>query len=82
VHLNEFSGRYELHADPSDGSYFIDRDGRYFHHVLNFLRSPEAFECPANTADLVELRKDAVFYRLDNLVTVVDKKLGVGSVPP
>ena len=32
-----FSGRFELTPD-ADSSYFIDRDGRQFHHILNFLR--------------------------------------------
>jgi hypothetical protein len=32
-----FSGRYELTPD-ADGTYFIDRDGRFFIHILNFLR--------------------------------------------
>ena len=32
-----FSGRHELDTD-SEGRYFIDRDGTYFIHILNFLR--------------------------------------------
>lgn len=32
-----FSGRHELDTD-SEGRYFIDRDGTYFKHILNFLR--------------------------------------------
>jgi len=32
-----FSGRHALTADE-DGSYFIDRDGKHFGHILNFLR--------------------------------------------
>jgi hypothetical protein len=27
-----------LQPDEHDGSFFIDRDGRYFGHVLEFLR--------------------------------------------
>jgi hypothetical protein len=32
-----FSGRHALTPDE-DGSYFIDRDGKHFGHILNFLR--------------------------------------------
>ncbi len=32
-----FSGRHELQREP-DGSFFIDRDGAHFRHILNFLR--------------------------------------------
>ena len=32
-----FSGRHHLDTD-SEGRYFIDRDGSYFEHILNFLR--------------------------------------------
>lgn len=33
-----FSGRHKLIAEE-DGSFFIDRDGRHFHHILNYLRN-------------------------------------------
>ena len=32
-----FSGRYDV-KKSADGSVFIDRDGRHFHRILNFLR--------------------------------------------
>ncbi|KAG2497186.1 hypothetical protein HYH03_004775 [Edaphochlamys debaryana] len=32
-----FSGRHKLTKD-SEGCYFIDRDGRHFHDILNYLR--------------------------------------------
>ena len=34
------SGRYLLSADPTDGTYFIDRSGAHFEHILNYLRDP------------------------------------------
>ena len=34
-----FSGRYPLVADL-DNTYFIDRSGAHFGHILNFLRDP------------------------------------------
>eukprot|EP00913_Durusdinium_trenchii_P004382 g4061.t1 len=32
-----FSGKHPVLRD-ADGCYFIDRDGRQFHHILNYLR--------------------------------------------
>ncbi len=32
-----FSGDHPLEKDEDDGSYFVDRDGRHFHHILNYL---------------------------------------------
>lgn len=69
------SGRYELFPDAADGSYFIDRDGRQFHHVLNFLRGVDSFECPSKMSELEQLRADAVFYKLSQLVTLVDQAI-------
>jgi len=39
-----FSGKFRERAD--DKEYFIDRDSRHFHHVLNWLRSPLTFTLP------------------------------------
>jgi hypothetical protein len=38
-----FSGRHTL-PKGEDGYFFIDRDGTHFHHILNFLRSPESYK--------------------------------------
>jgi hypothetical protein len=43
-----FSGRFELTPDENNGAYFIDRDGRHFHHILNFLRDPVHFTVSAD----------------------------------
>jgi hypothetical protein len=63
-----FSGRFELTPDAADdGSYFIDRDGRQFEHILNFLRDPRSFKL---SPDLVTegqrlaLEVEAKFYGL------------------
>mmetsp|Transcript_1542 Transcript_1542/g.4004 ORF Transcript_1542/g.4004 Transcript_1542/m.4004 type:complete len:221 (-) Transcript_1542:161-823(-) len=71
------SGRYELYAEPSDGSYFIDRDGRQFRNVINFLRGGESFECPTKLDELAQLKKDAIFYGLPELADICDKKIAV-----
>lgn len=40
-----FSGRHHLNTD-SEGRYFIDRDGSYFEHILNFLRDSSHLPSP------------------------------------
>ena len=62
-----FSGRYAMHADGQEGSFFIDRDGRQFHHVLNFLRSPASFEPPGENTARAALGEDAAFFGLEEL---------------
>ena len=66
-----FSGRYQQLPDEKEGSFFIDRDGRYFHHILNFLRSPKEFEMPKDLQTLNRVLNDASFFRVTPLVQVV-----------
>ena len=61
-----FDGSTPLEAEE-DGSYFIDRDGRHFHHVLNYLRDPPSFLPPASKEDAAELLKEAQYYQLTGL---------------
>ena len=51
-----FSGRFELTHD-AEGEYFIDRDGKHFDHVLNFLRDSKSFKL---SSDLTEGQKEAL----------------------
>jgi hypothetical protein len=64
-----FSGRHVLKKNES-GSYFIDRDGTHFRHILNFLRSPEKFPLYLNSnfSFLKELEFEAEFYGLADLM--------------
>lgn len=69
-----FSGRHTLKKDDA-GCFFIDRDGRYFHDILNFLRDGR-FSYPPDGRDfkyLLELRSEAEFYGLTGLVTLIDR---------
>uniref|UniRef100_A0A061R7F2 K+ channel tetramerization subfamily protein n=1 Tax=Tetraselmis sp. GSL018 TaxID=582737 RepID=A0A061R7F2_9CHLO len=69
-----FSGRHVLKPDET-GCYFIDRDGRHFHDILNFLRDGQ-FSYPVEGADykyLMELRAEAEFYGLIGLVEQIDR---------
>eukprot|EP01032_Pedospumella_encystans_P010607 gene10607-12385_t len=56
-----FSGRHAMHLDE-EGYYFIDRDGTHFRYILNFLRSPETFECELTGAGLKELNCECDYY--------------------
>ena len=60
-----FSERYDLKKED-DGCFFIDRDGTYFHHILNYLRVGKISEdvlgsCGSN------LLEEAEFYGLAGL---------------
>ena len=63
-----FSGKHAL-APDKDGSYFIDRDGTHFRHVLNFLRDGPASlqSLDGNTRLLSELRAEAEHYQLHRM---------------
>lgn len=77
-----FSGRYEMKREP-DGSYFVDRDGTHFRHILNFLRDGhlEAGTLPSEGHVIKELLREAKYYKLDNLVTYM-QELHPGNVSP
>lgn len=59
-----FSGRFEPEVD-SEGRYFIDRDGKYFEHILNFLR--DATIIPPPTVAL-KVYQEAKYYRIERLM--------------
>jgi hypothetical protein len=59
-----FSGRFILEPDE-DGYYFIDRDGKHFRHILNFLRGPSKFShTEMSRKDQEELVVEADYYQL------------------
>ena len=67
-----FSGRHALTPDPN-GAYCIDRDGRHFHEILNFLRGSKASTKEQvvqrlSPAALEELKVEADFYGLKDLM--------------
>ncbi|KAK9843859.1 hypothetical protein WJX84_002268 [Apatococcus fuscideae] len=69
-----FSGRHAL-SFQKDGTLFIDRDGRHFHDILNFLRDG-SFNFPTDSTDLkglLELRAEADFYGLPGLLEHIDR---------
>ena len=67
-----FSGRHALTQDRN-GAYCIDRDGRHFHEILNFLRGSTAstqqqIEGRLGPAALNELKVEADFYGVKDLM--------------
>jgi hypothetical protein len=62
-----FSGRHTMHKGE-DGYFFIDRDGTHFHHILNFLRSPETYKIEVEGTEERELRRECNFYCLEELI--------------
>ncbi|KAJ1420600.1 BTB/POZ protein [Ochromonadaceae sp. CCMP2298] len=68
-----FSGRHAL-PKGDDGHFFIDRDGKHFQHILNFLRKPEAYKVEVTGAAVGELRRECEYYGIDELM-VTEKSL-------
>ena len=69
-----FSGRHELVEE--DGTFFLDRDGTYFRHILNFLRDgfqPDTL--PQDEAALRQIQAEANYYQLSGLVEAVERIL-------
>jgi hypothetical protein len=60
-----FSGRFALELD-AEGTYSIDRDGRYFHYILNFLRDAGGFGLSSDMTEgeREELAVELQFYGL------------------
>ena len=73
-----FSGRHDLKPDKN-GRYFIDRDGRHFHVILNYLRD-RTFTYHAENPDyrfLMELEAEAEFYGLVGLIEQIERWLSL-----
>ena len=58
-----FSGRFPMTPDE-DGSFFIDRDPKYFRFILNFLRTGVAL-LPETSLGRKELQLEAEFYNVN-----------------
>ena len=68
-----FSGRHEITAmTDKDGNPFIDRNGKTFAHVLDFMRNRQL---PAGFNKLDLLRLEADFFQIPELVAIVDERL-------
>ena len=66
------SGHYPINKQ-FDGRVFIDRDGRHFHYILNYLRGSVTSleDLPLDEIALKELMKEADFYQLLGLKSIL-----------
>ena len=71
-----FSGRHALKTE-ADGSFFIDRDGTHFRHILNYLRDGCIKEgtLPCNETVLRELLTEAEYFQLSGLTEIIGAML-------
>ncbi|XP_076950007.1 FH protein interacting protein FIP2-like [Bidens hawaiensis] len=70
-----FSGRHALCKD-SEGYVFVDRDGKHFRHILNWLRGGLTHNLSElERIDLLELSEEAEYYQLLGLVEKINEVL-------
>ena len=67
-----FSGRFDT-KPAEDGSYFIDRDGTHFRHILNYLRTGQLI-VPKDEVVCMELLREAVFYQIQGILAELTPK--------
>ncbi|XP_043725873.1 FH protein interacting protein FIP2-like [Telopea speciosissima] len=61
-----FSGRHTVSQDPEKGFVFVDRDGKHFRHILNWLR--DGVVPTLEDSEYPELLREAEYYQLLGLV--------------
>merc|ERR1719474_2122274 len=69
-----FSGRMEVLTD-ADGWILIDRNGKHFGSILNFLRDGQ-IPLPDTKRELLELQAEAKYYCVDELSCATENSLG------
>ena len=67
-----FSGRTPIKPNEK-GMIFIDRDGKHFNRILNFLRDG-TIALPETNVEIMELKNEAQFYCIDGLVKLCDSE--------
>ena len=66
-----FGGLLRNFSEHAPTPVFIDRDGTHFRYILNWLRGCQSL--PGDTRVLRELREEADFYCLQELVHAIDR---------
>ncbi|KAL9950672.1 hypothetical protein ACROYT_G043206 [Oculina patagonica] len=74
-----FSGRFELKADEKDGAYFIDRDGKLFRYILNYLRNGELPPCKDDRLK-EELLLEAKFYQVQGIINQLEEETAMSPL--
>ncbi|NIG58236.1 BTB/POZ domain-containing protein KCTD21 [Pontoporia blainvillei] len=67
-----FSGKMPTKRD-SQGHCFIDRDGKVFRYILNFLRTSH-LDLPEDFQEMGLLRREADFYQVQPLIEALQEK--------
>jgi hypothetical protein len=71
--LNEtFSGKHEIEKD-SDGQFIIDRDGKNFKIILDYIKKGSESLKNISKNILVEVYNEAIFYNIINLENEIYK---------
>eukprot|EP00033_Pygsuia_biforma_P003511 GCRY01003844.1.p1 GENE.GCRY01003844.1~~GCRY01003844.1.p1 ORF type:complete len:240 (+),score=44.21 GCRY01003844.1:191-910(+) len=68
-----FSGRMPLRKDEN-GRYFIDRNGKWFSYVLDYLRDLNSFIVPADGELRRILAREADYFQLEGLSSLLHAK--------
>ena len=68
--LGQLFNGYNTPDQDKDGNYFIDKSGKYFDHILEFLRV-NAYRPPFDIVDAV--KRDAEYFRLKDYVGYLRK---------
>ena len=70
-----FSKQWKLARDPVDNSIFIDRDGKLFQHILNYLRTRTVpLDVMSNESLQQCLIVEAEYFRLHGLISIVTEQ--------
>ena len=69
-----FSAKFSLKRSD-DGSFFIDRDGTHFRHILNYLRTGKAPVPSVLKETLEEILVEAEYYGLIELVNILKNQV-------
>lgn len=64
-----FSGEHPILRDD-DGAFIIDRDGRHFHHILNYLRDGSV-PLGLSRVERIELLREVDFYNIKPLYSLI-----------
>ncbi|XP_074603181.1 BTB/POZ domain-containing adapter for CUL3-mediated RhoA degradation protein 3-like [Brevipalpus obovatus] len=72
-----FSGRHVIKTD-SEGWVMIDRSGKHFEKILNFLRNG-SIPLPETRIELEELLVEAKFYQIQELIDEIEQKISSSS---
>jgi len=74
-----FNGNWNSKLDK-DGCYFIDRDGKHFRYILNYLRTNELI-IPDDPIIRKELFKEVEFYQINSLITYLNPNKKIPENP-